>query len=135
MRFSIGTAARRTGCPAATIRYYERVGLLPGAIRGSNGYRYYGDQELQRITFVTQARDLGFPIAAVRSLLALASHPDAPCDAVDEQVAEQLAAVRSRIARLQQLEVRLAQLQGACDRHQSMRDCGILAALSDEASS
>lgn len=135
MQISIGRAARTTGCPAATIRYYERVGLLPGAVRGSNGYRYYDDHDLQRISFVTQARELGFPIAAVHSLLALASHPEQPCDAVDEQVAEQLAAVRLRITRLRELEARLAQLQDACNRHQSMRDCGILAALGHNAGS
>lgn len=129
MAYTIGDAARLSGCVAATIRYYERIGLLPAAQRGMNGYRYYGDTDLERLEFVTKARELGFSIAAIRSLLQLANHPEQPCDAVDERVAEQLEGVRTRIARLRQLEARLEQLQAACDGRYSMSDCGILAAL------
>ncbi|MES1945307.1 transcriptional regulator [Salinisphaera sp. PC39] len=131
MRYTIGEVARRSGCIASTIRYYERIGLLPPARRGDNGYRYYDDRDLERLEFVTRARALGFSVAAIRSLLRLAGHPGEPCDAVDHRVAEQLSAVRERIARLRRLETRLKRLQDACDGGYSVGDCGILAALTD----
>lgn len=130
--YKIGEAAQRTGCAAATIRYYERVGLVPSARRGPNGYRYYSDADLERLQFVSKARELGFPIASVQSLLQLASHPEQPCDAVDERVAEQLETVRDRIAQLRRLETRLINLQAACDGQYPINECRILAALGQD---
>lgn len=130
MRYTIGEVARLSGCIAPNIRYYERIELLPPPQRGENGYRYYSDEDLERLAFVTRARELGFSIAAIRSLMQLATHPASPCQAVDERVREQLAAVRERISQLRRLEMRLERLRAACEGGHSVDDCGILAALS-----
>ncbi len=132
MRYTIGQAAQVTDCPAVTIRYYERIGLLPEPQRGANGYRYYTDADVQRLQFVVHARALGFPLADIAELLALADHPQRPCEAVDEKVGERLADVRQRIARLTALAARLERLQAACDGHHPVEECGILAALARE---
>ncbi len=105
--FTIADAARRAGCPASTIRYYERVGLLPPAQRGDNGYRYYQSADIERLAFVNRARELGFSIASVVDLLRLADHPQQPCEAVDTLLANQLESVASRIRQLCELEARL----------------------------
>ncbi|ROO30532.1 MerR family transcriptional regulator [Salinisphaera orenii MK-B5] len=129
--FTIAQAARRAGCPASTIRYYERVRLLPSARRGTNGYRYYEVADIERLAFVNRARQLGFSIDAVADLLRLADHPHSPCDGVDTLIATQLHSVEKRIRQLQTLAARLRQLQSACDGEHPIRECGILAALSD----
>ncbi|MGB7755816.1 MAG: MerR family transcriptional regulator [Salinisphaera sp.] len=130
MRWTIGEAAIRSGCPASTIRYYERIGLLAPPMRGDNGYRYYDDAALDRLAFVHRARTLGFGLEAVADLLRLADHPNEPCDGVDRLVAAQLSAIRERVAQLRRLEHELLALQTACDGGHEMRECGILEALS-----
>ena len=130
MMYRIAQTARRAGCPAATIRYYERIELLPPPRRADNGYRYYDDADVERLAFVVRARELGFSIDTVRELLELADHPARPCDEVDERVAEQRVAVRERIAHLMRLDSQLGELQRACDGNHPMEACGILAALS-----
>lgn len=131
---TIGEAARRSGCNASTIRYYERIGLLEPPLRSDSGYRYYDEAALDRLTFVSKARALGFSIAGVADLLKLADHPRKPCDAVDGLLADQLAAVHQKVNQLKALEAELRALQAACDGGHEMRDCGILAALSGSVS-
>lgn len=68
---NIGAAAKRTGVPAKTIRYYESIGLLPRPPRTMAGYRVYGEHELAMLGFIRRARALGFAVRDVASLLAL----------------------------------------------------------------
>ncbi|MCS4504640.1 Mercuric resistance operon regulatory protein [wastewater metagenome] len=133
MHYTISEAGRRAGCPAVTIRYYERIGLLPQPARGTNGYRYYTGADVERLAFVVRARELGFGLSDIGELLALAAHHDQPCQAVDEKIAGQLAAVRERIEQLTALQARLERLQAACNGRHPIDQCGILAALSPEA--
>jgi MerR family mercuric resistance operon transcriptional regulator len=67
----IGELSRRTGCNIETIRYYERVGLLPRAVRSEARYRLYDGDDVRRMTFVRRARELGFSLDEVRALLGL----------------------------------------------------------------
>lgn len=130
MKWTIGEVAARSGCPASTIRYYERIGLLRAPGRGNNGYRYYDADALERLSFVHRARTLGFSIEAVADLLRLAGHPNDPCDGVDCLLEEQIAVVRSKINQLVELDSELTALQAACDGGHAVRECGILATLS-----
>lgn len=130
MSTTIGDAARQSGCPASTIRYYERIGLLRAPERGINGYRYYDVPAVERLRFVHRARTLGFSIDVVENLLRLADHPGHPCDGIDQLLAEQMTAIRNRIDQLLELESKLKVLQAACDGGHAVSDCGILSALS-----
>lgn len=132
MTCTIGQAARQSGCPASTIRYYERIGLLQQPERGRNGYRRYDTDALQRLAFVHRARGLGFSIGTVANLLRLAEHSDIPCDGIDQLLTSQIAAVRHRIEQLTRLDARLGALQQCCSGGHAMRDCGILASLSQD---
>ena len=131
MKMTIGQVARGSGCPAVTIRYYERSGLLRPPQRGTNGYRYYSQADVERLDFVVRARSLGFPVADIAALLAISDHPDSPCDAVDEKVGRQLDQVRARIEQLSRLAERLEELKAACDGGHPAEDCRILRALAD----
>jgi DNA-binding transcriptional MerR regulator len=131
MKLSIGEAARASACPASTIRYYERIGLLQAAQRGANGYRYYDAIALERMKFVHRARMLGFSIDEITALLRLADHPHEPCDGIDQLLATHIDAVRRKLQQLSELESELLTLQNACDGGHEIRDCGVLATLAD----
>lgn len=131
MKMSIGEAAIKSACPASTIRYYERIGLLQAAQRGANGYRYYDAAALERLKFVHRARTLGFSIDEITALLQLADHPHEPCDGIDRLLAQHIEAVHLKLRQLSELESELLTLQNACNGGHEIRDCGVLATLSD----
>ena len=63
--------ARRTGSNLETVRYYEKVGLLPEPPRTAAGYRSYDTTHERRLRFVLRARELGFSLDEIRELLRL----------------------------------------------------------------
>ncbi len=127
---SIGDLSRRTGVKVPTIRYYEQMGLIAAADRTEGNQRRYERPDLDRLTFIRHARDLGFPIDAIRELLALSRHPDEPCERADDIAREQLIEVREKIARLRKLEDELERIASHCGAH-SVGDCYVIRALSD----
>jgi len=125
---SIGTLSKRSGVHIETIRYYERVGVLPKADRAANGRRTYGETDTGRLAFIRHARDLGFDLSAVRALLALQDRPELPCRKATELASAQLAAVEERLSRLVVLRDELRRLVRAC-KNGCVTDCRIIEAL------
>jgi len=113
----IGELSRRTGCNIETIRYYERIGLMPAPPRRGR-YRSYSGGDVDRLGFVRRARELGFTLDEVRALLALAAGGDATCAEVRGLAAVHLKDVRARIADLKRMERVLAESVRACDAGQ-----------------
>lgn len=111
---AIGELSRRTGCNIETIRYYERVGLLPAPARRGR-YRHYGTEDVGRLAFVRQARELGFTLDEVRALLGLAAGGGGACAEVREIAATHLAEVRAKVADLNAMELVLADAVRRCD--------------------
>src|SRR3954470_3544701 len=100
---SIGALSKATGTTVETIRWYERVGVLPAPARTPGNYRAYGTAHLERLSFVRRARDLGFTLDQVRELLRLADQEDQSCEAVDRVAREHLEEVERKIADLEAL--------------------------------
>lgn len=123
----IGELSRRTGCHIETIRYYERIGLLPIPPRRGR-YRSYDGQDVARLGFVRRARELGFTLHEVRGLLGLAADEQASCAEVRELAAAHLKDVRTRIADLKRMERVLAKSVRACDADQDP-GCPLIDAL------
>ena len=96
--------ARRTGANLETVRYYEKVGLLPPPPRTASGYRSYDDAHEQRLGFVLRARELGFSLDEIRALLRLADEREQPCAEASRLAASHLAEVRAKIADLKRME-------------------------------
>jgi len=129
---SIGEMARRSGVKVPTIRYYEQMGLIAAPERSAGNQRRYTAAELDRLTFIRHARDLGLPLDAVRDLLELSEHPDLPCADAHVIATAHLAAIRERIARLQRLERELTRIEASCKADHA-GECRILHVLSDHA--
>jgi DNA-binding transcriptional MerR regulator len=128
-RLTIGVLAKATGTKIETIRYYERVGLLPAPGRTSGNYRAYGPDHLRRLSFIRRSRDLGFSIETVRELLRLADQKEADCGVVDGIAREHLAEIERKIADLMAMRGELLGLIGQCGNG-TIAECRLVEALS-----
>ena len=124
----IGDLSQHTGVNIETIRYYERVGVLPKPARQANGRRSYSEADTQRLIFVRHARELGFDLANVRTLLALQEQPEASCEDASRIAQAQLAEVESRIVRLHNLRKELSRMVAQC-RCSVVAECRVIEAL------
>ena len=127
---TIGTLARKTGTKVQTIRYYEQIGLMPEPGRTEGGQRRYGQDELDRLAFIRHARQLGFPLDAIREILELADSPQRSCIEVDSVAGRQLKQVEQRILRLQALKKELKRMIAECSGG-SVAECRVLEVLRD----
>lgn len=127
---TIGEAARRSGVKAPTIRYYEQIGLLPAPRRKDNNRRDYEATDLRRLAFIRHARELGFEIAAIRSLLALQDKPEQTCAIVHGLAKERLDDVVNRIRSLTALREELEMMIEGC-HHGHVADCRVIEVLAD----
>jgi MerR family mercuric resistance operon transcriptional regulator len=99
-----GELAKRTGCNAETIRYYEKIDLMPEPRRSASGYRQYDETHEQRLRFVMRGRELGFVIEDLKSLLSLVDRNAVSCGEVEKLAKVHLRSVRERIDDLKQME-------------------------------
>ena len=121
---NIGDAGKRSGLPAKTIRYYEDIGLLRPARRG-NGFRDYGEREVNELRFIARARGLGFSVEECRHLLELWRDRERPSAAVRETASRHIADIRAKIDELKAMEKTLAHLVDRC-AGDGRPDCPIL---------
>ncbi len=127
--YSIGALAEATATKVETVRYYERIGLLPKPSRTAANYRSYGETHLGRLSFIRRARDLGFTLDSVRTLLGLAESRDSDCCSVDAIAQDHLAEIEQKIADLKALRRELRDLIGQCKKG-VIAECKIIGALS-----
>lgn len=124
----IGEMASATATNIETVRYYEKIGLLPPPARDAANYRSYGNDHLARLSFIRRARDLGFTLDQVRELLDLADDRARSCAAVDAMASAHLAEIDRKLADLQALRGELSRLIGDC-RQGTVADCLIIETL------
>lgn len=123
-----GEMAQRTGCNLETIRYYEKIGLLPEPPRRANGYRAYDHTHTRRLRFILRGRELGFGIEEIRGLLMLVDGGNQTCGEVQQRTELHLADVRGKIADLQRIERVLSSTAAQCSG-EDVPECPILEAL------
>jgi MerR family mercuric resistance operon transcriptional regulator len=128
----IGEISTRTGVNIETIRYYERIGLIPAPPRKNGRRRIYDESHVRRLRFVRRSRGLGFALDDIRTLLALADRGEQACSETREMAVRHLADVRGKIASLRKLERALREMTDAC-RPGRQSSCPILDALSANA--
>lgn len=120
--------ARRNGCNLETIRYYEKIGMMPEPPRTEAGYRVYDDRHVERLRFILRARELGFSLDDIRGLLALVDRGTQTCGEVKERTERHIADVREKIADLKRIERVLAETAAKCAGDE-VPDCPVLEAL------
>ncbi len=127
---NIGEAARRSGLPTKTIRFYEDIGLVPAAGRDANGYRRYGEREVHLLHFIHRARSLGFSVEQCRELLALYGDRDRASADVKAIALARISDIDRKVAELEAMKATLGELAKRC--HGDERpDCPILEGLAE----
>jgi Cu(I)-responsive transcriptional regulator len=126
---TIGQLGKATETNVETIRYYERIGLLPKPARTPGNYRSYADEHLRCLTFIRRGRELGFTIDDVREMLELAGHREAACADIDKIVARHLAVTDRKIAALKRLRRELHHTLNSCEGDR-IANCRVVQALS-----
>lgn len=121
----IGELAKACDCPIETIRYYEKIGLMPRAIRDANGYRSYDDQSTKWLQFILRSRSLGFTQKEVRRLANIAHQTQPACAEVHELLANHVIDVRSKLKELKQMEQALLRLKSKCQKG-TLHDCPVI---------
>ena len=121
----IGKLARACDCPVETIRYYEKIGLLPQPARRTNGYRSYEDMHQKWLQFILRSRELGFSQNEVRRLTDLAHQNQSACADVHELLEEHVNDVRKRVRELKRMERALMRLKKQC-KDGTLHDCPVI---------
>lgn len=111
---SIGEASAAAGVHSETIRYYERIGLMPAPRRSAGGHRAYDQTEVRRLTFIRRGRELGFGLGQIRAMLGLADDGTLTCGEIYHLTRGHLAEVREKIAELRRLEAALCEISADC---------------------
>ena len=125
---AIGEASKASGVKVPTIRYYEQIGLLPVPPRTEGNRRLYDRNDVQRLVFIRHARDLGFEVNAIRTLLDLQDNPDQSCAAADAIARARLSDVEHRIAKLLSLKTELQRML-ECTAHGRIDQCRVIEIL------
>ena len=121
----IGEVSAAAGVSQRMIRHYEKIGLIPAALRRDSGYRDYDQRDLHTLRFIGRARDMGFPVEEIRTLLALWHDRERSSSEVKKLALSRATELRERIAALEDMRRTLEHLAASC--HGDDRpDCPIL---------
>ena len=130
---AIGQLSRLSGVNIETIRYYERIKMLPPPPRTDSGRRIYGAQDARILVFIRRARELGFSLDEIRALLRLGGPGKASCREVRTIATHHLEDIRAKLSDLTKLERLLAKTVARCSG-KTVPDCPVLDILDIERS-
>lgn len=131
----IGELAKETRTPVETVRFYERIGLLPAPRRTASNYRMYDDNHAERLRFIRNCRTLDMTLDEVRALLVTRDDPERCCKDANDLLDEHIEHVVGRIAELKGLEDALRELRRQCEEPRSDSACGVMTGLSTNTTS
>jgi len=126
--YSRGLLAKKTGVNIETIRYYEKITLLPDPPRSAGGHRIYDQTLLKRLTFIRRCRELGFTIHELRNLLGLVDGGDYSCAEILKSTKAHLEQIRGKIKDLKKMEKTLKTISSKCSG-KDVPECPIIDAL------
>ena len=126
---NIGQLSATTGVPAATVRYYERRGLLDPPRRTRAGYRQYEAETTQRLRFIKRAQELGFTLEEIADLLAFWRDSATSCGKVEGRATATLERINAKLRDLNRMRIALSQYVSACRTRDGLSECPLLASL------
>ena len=121
----IGELAATCGCPVETIRYFEKIGLLPHPKRGANGYREYDESQQKWLQFILRSRALGFTQNEVRRLSDITQQSEAACPDVHDLLVEHIAGVQEKLIDLKRMKRSLERLKSKC-QNGTLNECPVI---------
>jgi MerR family mercuric resistance operon transcriptional regulator len=131
--YSVGELATAGGCKVETVRYYEKIGLMPDPPRTEGGHRLYSLVLLKRLTFIRRSRELGFPIEQIRELLRFVDEPGHTCGEVKGMAMLQARSIQEKIDDLRRLQKALNAMAARCKgKDYALENCPIVDALFDK---
>ena len=128
--YAIGAMSNLAGVNIETIRYYERISIMPKPDRTKGGNRQYNHDQLKRLFFIKRCRNLGFSLDEIRALLKMVDNSDFTCAQVHAMTLSHLANVRKKINDLRSLETVLKSMARQCSGG-TLPDCPVIDALFD----
>lgn len=128
--FKTSEIAKKAGMNKETIRFYEKKGLMHDPLRTDGGYRQYSQQDLERLIFIKNAKDLGFALAEIKELLEIADGEIYKCSDVRKIAENKLEYIDNQLKHLKKLKSTLANLVSECQRAREIKYCPIIESLS-----
>jgi Cd(II)/Pb(II)-responsive transcriptional regulator len=123
----IGALAKKLNCSVETIRYYEKIGLIPPSTRDrNNNYRHYNQTHLDQLTFVRHCRALSMSQVEIIELLSARQSQHKNCQSIDQIIDNHLQHVSARIEQFQALKHQLMRLRNQCKALGNSQECGII---------
>jgi Zn(II)-responsive transcriptional regulator len=131
--YQIGGLAKEVKVKTDTIRFYEKIGLMPKPYHTESGYRHYRSEDLKRLRFIVRAKGMGFTLAEIKELLAIKISSQDKCDAVYAESQHKINTIDQKISELQKMKTALAKLMELCHlEHSHQGECPILEVLDAE---
>lgn len=128
-----GEVADKADVNPETLRYYEREELIPKPRRSDGGIRLYDESYVERLRFIRRAKELGFTLAEIKSLLELRVDEEATCRDVKAQAETKIEEVETKLRDLRRIRDALSRLADSCDREDKpTSECPIIDALDAE---
>jgi len=129
---TIGQLAQKSNMDSQTIRYYEHQGLMMKPDRTESNYRVYDDEAIERLAFINRAKQIGFSLNDIKTLLGLADGKVTQCDDVREFAETRLSKIQSQISDLKAMGKILSKLVRQCATSEEISECPILETLTEK---
>jgi MerR family transcriptional regulator, mercuric resistance operon regulatory protein len=132
VRYRVGEIAKLCGVNKETLRYYERIGLIPEPSRTESGYRMYPEDMVNRLMFIKRMQELGFTLTEIHKLFGVVDRDDVRCIDMYDFVSQKIEEVQAKIQDLMKLENMLQDLKSRCPDEKAIHECPIIESLLDD---
>ncbi|MCU1808312.1 mercury resistance transcriptional regulator MerR1 [Cytobacillus firmus] len=129
MDFRVGEIAKKCNVNKETIRYYERLGLIPEPDRTEKGYRMYSQQTVDRLNFIKRMQELGFTLNEIDKLLGVVDRDEAKCRDMYNFTVFKIEDIQRKIEDLKRIEKMLMELKERCPENKDIYECPIIETL------
>lgn len=129
MQYRIGELAKKCNVNKETIRYYERMGIIPEPFRTDSGYRVYSEHIVDRLNFIKRMQRLGFTLNEIDKLLGVVDQDEAKCRDIYDFTVKKLKDIQRKIQDLKKIEQMLINLKERCPENKEIYECPIIETL------